>query len=751
MQSAPTRKRKGKDLEEPSQCSTHGFPCHVCGKTFQRINSLRSHTDSCVRDQHQRALEENTAGFTAGFSEGSSSNTARSSTNTCINDDDNQTLVNKTLGLWASCRVHKHVPRYTMQLIKVQFQELLEHTKRQVADKIRGTGVEESVGEVLQNVSDALAHACCRDSELEYVDSSDAYLKPQRRHLGTDKNGQEHYAYDMDALETLRLLLKYKPNVWQDVKTSLDRWLGGIRTSAEYDPSWVLEDTSHGYEFGRWLLQIQFMDEKDIPLAFIIYYDGLEVVNGLGQARGRHKLACFYWALINVNQMDRFHNINLMTVCLEKDLSLFGASVAISGQADEDMATSTCWAAQMQRLEAGVLKETPEGIRRFVGGTAILAADTPAAAELVGTKRSVGPSTKSICRNCHCAQHGAPPPYKAANSFLVGLPGWACHCKGRSCKYSLRSQADLAAYVGKLVQLRLKRITRTQLASWLQDQGVNTFHGALTGVPLWNMFTGSPMDAMHVVLEGVSRNLLAALWFFMVRKWGVAENTLVDAINAYAKRHSMRRGTFAHLTDARREHMRGGRDDGLPHSDCAFPGTAAQIMHLVLAASEIFLPHIPAHTREKEVWPCLEQHILAVEIILKRSITINDVVELDKHIWYQDTLMLLSPHLKHLWKPKNHYLSHLPLEILQWGPPRLYWCMLFEHENQQFKRAAMHSNFANVLWSCANSKARGLCLELLHNKPRDVQPSGEQIMSELLELEVERWMAQEAFRYGVGF
>ena len=100
---------------------------------------------------------------------------------------------------------------------------------------------------------------------------------------------------------------------------------------------------------------------------------------------------------------------------------------------------------------------------------------------------------------------------------------------------------------------------------------------------------------------------------------------------------------------------------------------------------------------------------------------------------------------------KNHYLSHLPLEILQWGPPRLYWCMLFEHENQQFKRAAMHSNFANVLWSCANSKARGLCLELLHNKPRDVQPSGEQIMSELLELEVERWMAQEAFRYGVGF
>jgi hypothetical protein len=41
----------------------------------------------------------------------------------------------------------------------------------------------------------------------------------------------------------------------------------------------------------------------------------LEVVNGLGQARGTNKLACFYWALVNINQMDRFHDIHLATVC----------------------------------------------------------------------------------------------------------------------------------------------------------------------------------------------------------------------------------------------------------------------------------------------------------------------------------------------------------------------------------------------------------------------------------------------------
>ena len=416
--------------------------------------------------------------------------------------------------------------------------------------------------------------------------------------------------------------------------------------------------------------------------------------------------------------------------------------MAVSGREEEDMATSSCWAAQMQRLQAGVNLPTPEGPKRFVGGMAILAADTPAAAEMTGAKKAVGPKTKSICRNCHCAQHGNPPPFKAANSFLASLPGWKVHCNDRCCKYTLRSRADLQAYVSKMLELRAGKIKRADVASWLQEQGINSFQPALRRCPLWSSFVGAPMDAMHVVLEGVSRNLLGALWYFMLREWGVAEDTLLAAIASHAKLKSCKKGYFPYLNPSRREVLRGGTSDNLPHSDCAFPGTAAQIMHLVLDSVEIFHPHLPQEALQSCVWQCFVQHVLATRIAMQRSFRMADLVALDKHIWMQDTLMLLSPKLKHLWKPKNHYFSHLPLEILQWGPPRLYWCMLFEHENQFFKGAASHSNFANVLWSCANAKARATALELMHKSPETTTPAED---SE----EYEQWMAQEVFRYGV--
>ena len=56
-------------------------------------------------------------------------------------------------------------------------------------------------------------------------------------------------------------------------------------------------------------------------------------------------------------------------------------------------------------------------------------------------------------------------------------------------------------------------------------------------------------------------------------------------------------------------------------------------------------------------------------------------------------------------------MSHLALETLHWGPPRNYWCIPFEHENQLFKGCASHSNFANVLWSAADGKALSVALE----------------------------------------
>ena len=56
----------------------------------------------------------------------------------------------------------------------------------------------------------------------------------------------------------------------------------------------------------------QSADRSDgsVRLAFILYYDDLEVVNPLGAFHGTHKLGMFYWALVNTAAEQRmaFHN-----------------------------------------------------------------------------------------------------------------------------------------------------------------------------------------------------------------------------------------------------------------------------------------------------------------------------------------------------------------------------------------------------------------------------------------------------------
>ena len=39
-----------------------------------------------------------------------------------------------------------------------------------------------------------------------------------------------------------------------------------------------------------------------------------------------------------------------------------------------------------------------------------------------------------------------------------------------------------------------------------------------------------------------------------------------------------------------------------------------------------------------------------------------------------------------LWKPKNHFVQHLPADIKLFGPPRTFWCMRFEAKNQESPR-----------------------------------------------------------------
>ena len=44
-------------------------------------------------------------------------------------------------------------------------------------------------------------------------------------------------------------------------------------------------------------------------------------------------------------------------------------------------------------------------------------------------------------------------------------------------------------------------------------------------------------------------------------------------------------------------------------------------------------------------------------------------------------------------KPKHHFATHVPIDVLRFGPPRGFWCMSFEGFNKIVKQATEISNY----------------------------------------------------------
>lgn len=616
----------------------------------------------------------------------------------------------------SKARVKHGTPRDVIQGMKHCMKDQLRAVHEQLKARLQSSlGQQQAANleELVQSVFDAASDLGPRDSELELLRSSQAYVKPVSRQLGTCPNsGEEFVAYDTPLDKNLEAM--FATGLWAEIESGAAKMMQCEAESRPdelseaapaFDKTRTVDDVYDGMEFRRFMRRVKIRDGQ-VPLVFMFYYDGLEVVNGLGHAHGIHELGCFYWALLNLTPQSRMsrNNIRLATVCYKRAISVCGMERVVAGSSQAGECLS--WVQWMKVLNRGLTLNTPDGLRVFRGGSAILSADTPAAAELRGTKKAVGPYTKSICRNCHCAQTGGA--HRRPCSFLAALArGW--NLPNRSTPFRLRSIDDVHAYMAKLEAVKAGECTHSEVEAWMQDEGVNTFHGALWEMPHFSMFTGCPMDMMHIWLEGVARQGLGAVCYWLKRECKADLYKLPSLIASVAKRADRGISDFPFLSSSRVAKLAEGSEGGLPSTDCSFPGTAAQIGHFILYMTDILRPLVPETKRGDQVWQmALKMHQIG-KLLWQRSFSHQDILDLDTAIWLHDSIYLGCTFLHHLWKPKNHYLSHLPFEILQWGPPRMYWCMNFEGENQVTKEGAS-GNFANPVMSAAEHKS--LCVAL---------------------------------------
>ena len=160
-----------------------------------------------------------------------------------------------------------------------------------------GADVAITVADVFRGVEQTLLQMAPRDGELKHVREHPSYVPPVPRYLGArvGKDNQvleRFHAYDAPLGKTLESMFATRPDLWTDVESFKARVSQRMRTSEKYDESAMIGDIIDGIEFGLFYRRVKLQDDET-PLMFIFYYDGLEVVNGLGQARLTHELACF--------------------------------------------------------------------------------------------------------------------------------------------------------------------------------------------------------------------------------------------------------------------------------------------------------------------------------------------------------------------------------------------------------------------------------------------------------------------------
>jgi hypothetical protein len=176
------------------------------------------------------------------------------------------------------------------------------------------------------------------------------------------------YIWEVPFEEALSKLIRNDDNALKQIISSAKRWRESVACKKKQKRTAknrcgakerVWSDIEDGDGFQSFITQVdRDSPEGAVPLAIILYYDGLEVVNGLGHARGTHKLGCFYYAFVNLGQETRMdlENIYLHGICLEKDISQVGPEMVISGGDYGGQCDVSSWGFSMRALMNGEIK-----------------------------------------------------------------------------------------------------------------------------------------------------------------------------------------------------------------------------------------------------------------------------------------------------------------------------------------------------------------------------------------------------------
>lgn len=409
----------------------------------------------------------------------------------------------------------------------------------------------------------------------------------------------------------------------------------------------------------------ELFGNDDTSLKILLYYDDVNLCNPL--TNKVHKITLLYYQLANlaVEYRSKLNSIYLLGVCKTDHIKTYGINRVFEPLVKDLKVLGT---------EMGYPFSVFGGQIFLRGAVLAFLADTPASNLGAGFKESVGGARRK-CRHC-MATYETMQEYFTEEEFTL------------RCKDSHEEQLQrLESAPSQFLREYYSKIFGVNQRSILQD------------APFFDVCQQFPQDIMHVFLEGVLAYELKYLLRYYINEEGAF--TLSDLNKEiqsfpYGYSHVKDKPCNIKTTD-------------LDRQSSSNVGQGAANMWLLAQVLPLILSKLVS--TESQHWDCFSSLLEIMGIAFSAQVSLETVVYLKTAI-KRHLLLFKSVYPDAPIIPKQHFLVHLPSQILKFGPLIRSWCMRFEGKHAYFKELAKKiKNFKNIPFSLANKNQKIVCAE----------------------------------------
>lgn len=366
-----------------------------------------------------------------------------------------------------------------------------------------------------------------------------------------------------------------------------------------------------------------------------LYYDDAEMANPLGSKSGKHKLANFYFQILNMPRHYLASSDSVILLCSIKsnDMKIQSQNSVMQFIIKE---LKDLWEYGIDFMYNDTTKNVKIAMAQFLGDN-------------LGIHSVMGFS----------------------ESFKANFPCRRCKMHRSECQIAaVEDQSKLRTIHNYAEDLKINNLSQT---------GIN-FETVLNQLPYLHVTENLVFDIMHDVLEGVFPDFFVLMINKFLHKKCLTLDKLNHRLEAfdYGRHYSKSKPSIIKTS-----FVKGDTKSGQ---------NASQNLCLIICLPLIIGDLVDTSDSVWQLFLILRE---IVDLILADQISKGGIDLLSTLITeYCSTYQILFS--KNL-KPKHHHLLHYPLVIEKIGPLKHYWSMAFEAKHKFFKTAAHVScNFKNL-------------------------------------------------------